>query len=45
MELLQIMIIGNTFFKEKDWDGFFKELVNDKPIYSVINKINADQKM
>ena len=30
---------------KKDWDGFFKELVNDKPIYSVINKINADQKM
>tara|TARA_B100000780_G_scaffold199655_1_gene141321 strand:+ start:116 stop:538 length:423 start_codon:yes stop_codon:yes gene_type:complete len=27
---------------KKDWDGFFSELVNDKPIYSIINKVNDE---
>jgi|TARA_B110000305_G_C19406008_1_gene622779 hydroxymethylpyrimidine pyrophosphatase-like HAD family hydrolase len=25
---------------KKDWDGFFSELINDKPIYKIINKVN-----
>tara|TARA_A100001015_G_scaffold284911_1_gene351887 strand:- start:1813 stop:2241 length:429 start_codon:yes stop_codon:yes gene_type:complete len=29
---------------KKDWEGFFKELIYDKPIHSVINKINTDHK-
>ena len=24
---------------KKDWDGFFSELINDKPIFSIINKV------
>tara|TARA_Y100000590_G_C15577866_1_gene961167 strand:+ start:150 stop:584 length:435 start_codon:yes stop_codon:yes gene_type:complete len=24
---------------KKDWDGFFSELINDKPIYPVIQKV------
>ena len=24
---------------KKDWDGFFSELINDEPIFSIINKV------
>lgn len=24
---------------KKDWDGFFSELINDKPIFPIINKV------
>ena len=27
---------------KKDWDGFFSQLINDKPIYSIINKVNNE---
>ena len=27
---------------QKDWDGFFSELINDKPIYSIIDKVNKE---
>ena len=31
------------FLKEKkDWDGFFSELKNDKPIYSIIDVLNKE---
>ena len=30
---------------KKDWEGFFKELVNDKPIHSVIQIINNEHKL
>ena len=26
---------------KKDWDGFFSELINDEPIFKIINKIKA----
>ena len=25
--------------RKKDWDGFFSELINDKPIFPIINKV------
>ena len=27
---------------KKDWDGFFSELINDDPIYPIINKVNDE---
>ena len=27
---------------KKDWEGFFSEIINDKPIYPVINIINEE---
>lgn len=30
---------------KKDWESFFKELVNDKPIHSVIQIINNEYKL
>jgi hypothetical protein len=27
---------------KKDWDGFFSELINDKPIYPVIDIVNKE---
>ena len=27
---------------KKDWDGFFSELINDEPIYNVIDKVNDE---
>ena len=27
---------------KKDWDGFFSELINDEPIYEIINKVNDE---
>jgi len=27
---------------KKDWDGFFSQLINDKPIYEIINKVNDE---
>lgn len=27
---------------KKDWDGFFSELINDKPIHSIIDMVNKE---